>query len=48
MATKKQEKEKNKKQRVLVPFNTGTRVHKSKKNYDRKNNRKAIEKEMEE
>lgn len=46
--TKKQEKERNKKQRVLVPFNTGTRTHKNKKAYDRKNNRKAIEREMKE
>lgn len=44
--TKKQEKERNKKQRVFVPFNTGTRTHKSKKAYDRKNNRKAIEEEQ--
>lgn len=41
--TKKQEKERNKKQRVLVTFNTGTKTHKNMKAYDRKNNRKAIE-----
>lgn len=33
---KKARKEKNKKNRILVPFNTGTRTHKSKKDYDRK------------
>ena len=33
---KKAQKEKNKKNRVLIPFNTGTRTHKSKKDYDRK------------
>lgn len=37
--TKKQEQEKNKKQRVLVPFNTGTRLHKNLK-YDKKFRRK--------
>lgn len=34
--TKKQKKEQAKKHRVLVPFNTGTRTHKSSKDYDRK------------
>ncbi len=48
MIEKNEKKERAKKQRVRVPFNTGTRPHKSKKNYDRKNNRKAIEREMEE
>ena len=33
--TKKQMKEKNKKNRVLVPMNTGSRVHKSAKDYKR-------------
>ena len=37
--TKKQKKEKDKKQRVIVPFNTGTREHKNKK-YDKKARRK--------
>ena len=41
---KKQKKEHNKKKRVLVPFNTGTRTHKSKKDYDRKKFKK-IEKD---
>ena len=46
--TKKQIKEKNKKNRVLVPFNTGTRTHKSAKypsRNERKNNfRKMLDK----
>lgn len=33
--TKKQQKEKNKKRRVLIPFNTGGRVLKSEKDYNR-------------
>lgn len=41
---KKARKEKNKKNRILVPFNTGTRTHKSKKDYDRKKFKK-IEKD---
>lgn len=36
MIEKNQKKEKNKKQRVLVPFNTGTRSMKSAKDYKRK------------
>lgn len=38
--TKKQMKEWNKKNRVLVPFNTGTRTHKNKKDYNRQENKK--------
>lgn len=38
--TKKQRKERNKMNRVLVPFNTGTRTHKSKKDYDRREGKK--------
>jgi len=34
--TKKQKREKDKKQRVFVPFNTGVRTHKSKRDYKRK------------
>ena len=34
--TKKQLKEKNKLNRVLVPFNTGSRTHKTVKDYNRK------------
>lgn len=37
--TKKQKKEKDKKKRVIVPFNTGTITHKNKK-YDKKERRK--------
>lgn len=40
--SKKVIKEEAKKQRVLVLFNTGTRTHKNKKDYDRK----AIKKEL--
>ena len=35
MKTTKAQKEKNKKKRVLVPMNTGTRTHKSAKDYKR-------------
>ncbi len=41
---KKKRKEFNKKKRILIPFNTGTRTHKSKKDYDRKKFKK-IEKD---
>lgn len=41
--TKKQEKEKNKQNRVFIPMNTGTRTHKSKKDYNRKENKKIAE-----
>lgn len=44
--TKKQRKEQAKKHRVLVPFNTGTRSHKSPKDYDRKRLKKEL-REME-
>lgn len=33
---KKAQREKNNRQRVCTMFNTGTRTHKSKKDYDRK------------
>lgn len=33
--TKKQQKEIAKRQRVMVQFNTGTRIHKSKRDYVR-------------
>lgn len=42
--TKKQIKEKNKSQRVLVLMNTGTRVHKSAKDYDRRRNKVDLRK----
>lgn len=48
MVKKNERKERAKKQRVRVPFNTGTRPHKNKKAYDRKNNSKEIKKQMEE
>lgn len=46
--TKKQEKEKNQKNRVLIPFNIGTRLHKNLK-YDKKfrrKNSKNLEKDI--
>ena len=41
--TKKQIKEKNNRNRVRVLFNTGTRTHKSAKDYDRKKFKKIPE-----
>ena len=41
--TKKQLKEKNKKQRVLVPFNTGTRTMKSAKYPTRQQLKREVE-----
>ncbi len=35
MKVSKSQKEKNKKRRVLIPMNTGTRTHKSAKDYKR-------------
>ena len=32
---KKQKREQDKKKRLLIPFNTGTRTHKNKKDYNR-------------
>ena len=43
--TKKQKKVKDKQKRVLVPFNTGTRTHKNKKDYNRKKLKKDLTKE---
>ncbi len=37
--TKKQMKEMNKRNRVMIIMNTGTRVYKSAKDYDRRANR---------
>lgn len=37
---KKQKKQKNAEKRVLVPFNTGTRTHKNKKDYNRQKYKK--------
>lgn len=45
MATKKQIKEQNKKHRVLVNFNTGTRTHKSAKDYNRQQLKNELRKE---
>ena len=42
--TKKEIKERNKLQRVFVPINTGTRVHKSAKDYDRRRNKVDLRK----
>lgn len=42
--TKKQIKEKNNRDRVRVLFNTGTRTHKSAKDYDRKKEKLFIKK----
>lgn len=39
---KKQKKEYNKQNRILVLFNTGTRVHKDKKKYNRADEKKAL------
>ena len=42
--TKKQIKEKNRKNRVLVTFNTGTRTFKSAKDYNRAEEKKICKK----
>lgn len=39
---KKALREKNKRDRVLVPFNTGSRIYKSKKDYNRQASKKAV------
>lgn len=39
---KKERKEHNKQNRVLVTFNTGTRVHRDKKKYNRADGKKAL------
>ena len=41
--TKKQLKEKNKKNRILVPFNTGTRTMKSAKYPSRQERKKIVD-----
>jgi hypothetical protein len=46
MATKKQQKEKNSKRRLLIPFNIGERPHKSKKDYDRQQMKKEVRNEQ--
>lgn len=45
---KKQLKEKNKKHRILIPFNTGTRTHKTLKDYDRKKLKRELRKSLDE
>ena len=40
---KKKKREKDKKNRLLVPFNTGTRTHKSKKDYNRQKIKRDIQ-----
>lgn len=42
--TKKQKKAKNNENRVLVTFNTGTRTHKNKKDYNRKKMKREVDK----
>jgi len=42
--TKKQKKIQDNKNRVFCQMNTGTRYHKSKKDYDRKENKKELRK----
>lgn len=44
--TKKQIKEKNKKNRVMARFNTGTRTFKSVKDYDRKKEKEICRKAL--
>jgi predicted secreted protein len=44
--TKKQIKEKNKKNRVMVNFNTGTRTFKSAKDYSRKDGKEICRKAL--
>ena len=39
---KKRKRERDKQNRVLVTFNTGTRVHKDKKKYNRADEKKAL------
>jgi hypothetical protein len=39
---KKAKREYNKQNRVLVTFNTGTRIHKDKKKYNRVDGKKAL------
>ena len=39
---KKAKREYNKQNRILVTFNTGTRIHKNKKKYSRADGKKAL------
>lgn len=45
---KKAKKAQDKKNRVAVPFNTGTRTHKSKRDYNRQENKKILKKMLDE
>lgn len=45
---KKNKKKQEKKNRVAVPFNTGTRTHKSKRDYDRKKVKHNLKKMLDE
>lgn len=45
---KKAKKAEDKKNRVAVPFNTGTRTHKSKRDYDRKKEKRNLKKMLDE
>lgn len=42
--SKKAQKEENKKMRVLVPMNTGTRTHETEKKYNRRNSKNDLRK----
>lgn len=42
--TKKQKKELDKRDRVFCTMNTGTRYHKSKKDYDRRKDKESLRK----
>lgn len=44
--TKKQRKEQNNSNRVFFNMNTGTRTHKTKKDYNRKENKKICRKAL--
>lgn len=44
--SKKAQKEENKKLRVLIPMNTGTRTHETEKKYNRKNFKKDLKKRL--
>lgn len=44
--TKKQLKEKNSRQRVMVKMNTGERVYKSEKDYDRQRSKRETVKQL--
>ena len=41
---KKAKREEEKKNRIAVPFNTGTRTHKNKRDYDRKKVKRDLKK----